>query len=84
VVQWIVGIWLVKQIDQTVNDRVDVQDGSPILSQNIQTDLALQINVGMVNVRLALHFGWGVRIVRGDGKDKFIGGVLPIASIGSY
>ena len=83
-VERIVGIGLVKQIDQTINDCIDIQDGSPILSQNVQTDLALQINVGMVNVRLALDLGWRVGVVSRDVEDELVCGALPVTGIGSY
>ena len=84
VIQWIVRVWLIEQIDQAVDDCVDVQDRPPVLSQNIQAHLALQINVWMVNVRLALDFGWGMGVVSRDGKNKFICGAFPVASIGGY
>ena len=81
-VERIVGIGFVKQINQSVNDRVNVQDGLPIFPQNIQADFALQVNVGMVNAGFAFHFGWCVGIVWGNDKSKVVGGAFPVTGIG--
>jgi len=58
VVEWIVGIGFVEEVNQTVNHRVDVQDGFPVLPQYIQTYFSLQIDVGVVNAGVAFDFGW--------------------------
>lgn len=84
VVEWIVGIGLVKQINQSIDNRIDIQDGPPVLSQNIQTNLSLQINVGVVNVGLALDLGRRVGVVGRDIENKVICGTLPVPSVGGY
>ena len=83
VIERIVGIWFVKQVDETVNDGINIQDWFPVLSQNVQAHFALQINVGMINLGLAFDFGRRVRIVRGNLERKVVGSTLPVARVGA-
>jgi hypothetical protein len=41
------------------NNRIQVQNRLPVLPQNIQTDIPLQVNIRMINLLRALHF-WRV------------------------
>ena len=36
---------------ETVDDGVDVEDGHPILTENVEADVALQVDVGVVHLR---------------------------------
>lgn len=36
---------------QPINDDVDIQDKLPVFTQNIEADIAFQINIGMVNLK---------------------------------
>jgi hypothetical protein len=81
VVQRIIRVWFVIQIDETINDRVDVQDRFPVFSQNVQTNFALQINVGVVNLRVALNLWRRMRVVWRDCKGKMIFCSAPVASV---
>ena len=40
-VQRVIGVRLVEEVDETVNHRIDVQDGLPIRTEDIQTHIAL-------------------------------------------
>ena len=65
-IERIIRVRLVEQINQAVNDCVDVQNGFPILPENVETDLTLEIDVGMVDARFAVDLGRSVRVVIGD------------------
>lgn len=51
---------------QANNDRVQVQHRLPVFSEDVQAHVAFQINVGVVDLLLAFHFGRVVRIVLVD------------------
>lgn len=57
-----------KQILQSVDNGIDCQDGLPVLAQDVQADVALQIDVRMIDLRLAFHLGRFVWVVRADLK----------------
>jgi hypothetical protein len=40
-------------------DSVQIQDGLPVLPENVETDVAFEIDVGVVDLLCALYF-WGV------------------------
>ena len=40
---------------EPVDDGVDGEDWLPVFPQDVETDIALQVNVGMVHLGLALH-----------------------------
>ena len=84
VIQRIVRIRLVKQENQPINNRVNIQNGLPILAQNVQTNFSLQVDVGMVNLGLAMNFGRRVWVVIGYVEFEFVGGVFPEAGVGGY
>jgi hypothetical protein len=82
-IEGILWIGLIKQKAQSINDGIDIQDGLPIFSQNVETDLAIEINVGMINFGIAFHLWGRMRIMRWNGKSKVVGSVSPVASVGS-
>jgi hypothetical protein len=84
VVQGIIRIGFVKEVNESVNDGINVEHGLPILSQNVETNLSLQINVWMVNLGLTFYFWGRMGIVRGNGKGEMIGRRLPVARIGTH
>lgn len=55
-----------EEILQTIDDGVDREHRLPILSQDIEAHVTVQINVGMINGGLALHLGWLVWIIGSD------------------
>jgi hypothetical protein len=61
-VEWVVWVWFVEQVDQTVDDGIDVKYGLPVLTQNVQTDVTLQIDIWVVDFRLACNFWRFMRI----------------------
>lgn len=57
-VERVVRIRFVEKIDEAVNDGVDVEDRAPIFTEDVQTDLPLQVDVRVVDLRLTLDLGW--------------------------
>ena len=49
-VEGVVGIGFEEEVLQSVDDGVDRQDGLPVLAEDVQTDVALQVDVRMVNL----------------------------------
>jgi hypothetical protein len=50
-IQRVVRVGLVEQVDETVDDRVDIQHGFPILAQDVQTDVAVEVDVRVVDLQ---------------------------------
>lgn len=55
---------------QPDNDSIEVQHRLPVLAQNVQAHLALEVDVGVVYLLSAEHLGGLVRKVLVDGKVK--------------
>lgn len=55
-IEWIIWIRFNKQEENTWDYVVEVQDGFPICSEDIETHIALQINVRMVNFSVTMNF----------------------------
>ena len=81
-VEWIVGVGLVKEVDEAVDDGVDVEDGLPVLPEDIEADLTLEVDVGVVDLAaadalrgldrvLVGHVDCSGGGVRGEGKGVF-------------
>lgn len=51
-VQWIVRIWLKEQILQADHDRVEVEDGLPVLSENVQAHISLEVDIRVVYLHI--------------------------------
>ena len=47
------------------NDGIEIEDWFPIFSEDVQTDIAFQIDVRVVDLLCALHLGGVVGICRG-------------------
>lgn len=82
-VEWIVGVGLVKEVDEAVDDGVDVEDGLPVLPEDVEADLTLEVDVGVVDARFAVDLGRGVGVMVGDLESEEVGGTLPEAGVGS-
>ena len=82
-VEWIVGVGLVKEVDEAIDDGVDVEDGLPVLPEDIEADLTLEVDVGVVDARFAVDLGRGVGVMVGDLESEEVGGTLPEAGVGS-
>ena len=69
---------------QTHNHRIKVKHRLPVLSQNVKTDIAFKIYVGMIYFLFAFHLGrvmWEILVYR---KVKVEGAVFVHALVGSY
>lgn len=82
VIEGVIWIGLVKQIDQSIYNSIDIQDWLPIFSQNIQTYFSIEIDIGMIDFGHAFHFGWRVRVMRWNGELEMIRGPPPVPSVG--
>lgn len=61
-VQWVLGVGLQEEILQAINYGVYRKDWLPVLSEDVEADVALEVNVGMINHCLTLHLGGIMRI----------------------
>ena len=82
-IERVVGIGLVKEINETLNDGIDVEDGLPVFTEDVETDLALEVDVRMVDSGLAVDLGRGMGVVVRDCECELICGALPEAGVGS-
>lgn len=62
-VEWIRWVWLDEEKLKTNHDRIEVQNRFPVFSQDVETDVAFEINIRMIYLLRALDFGRIVRIV---------------------
>jgi len=69
-VQRITRVRLEEQKLQAHDDGVQVEHGLPIFAQNVEADLALEIDVGVVDLLLAEDFGRVVREILVDGEGE--------------
>jgi hypothetical protein len=58
-VQRIIGVGLEEEVLKSDHDGVQVEDGLPVFTQDVEADVALEVEVGVVDLRL-----------RGSGKGK--------------
>ena len=63
-IERIVRIWLQEQVLKTDQDRVEVEHWLPVLTQNVQANVPLEVNVWMVDLgRGSMRMLAGVRRV---------------------
>ena len=65
--QRVVGVRLVEEVDQAVDDGVDVEDRLPVLPQNVEADVALEVDVRVEDFGIAVDLR---RLVRVHGRDR--------------
>jgi len=66
-----------KEVNNTINDRVDVQNRFPVLTQDVETHISLEVDVGVVNLGGAGHLGRLVGVVVWDHKAELVRCPLP-------
>lgn len=49
-VQWVIRVGLEEEILQADHDRVEVEDGLPVLAENVETDVAFEVDVWVVDL----------------------------------
>ena len=80
-VERVVRIWLVEEINETVDHSVDVQHWLPLLAENVQTHVSFQVDIGVIYLRAAGYFRGLVRVQRGDGNGEHVLGAAPEAGV---
>jgi hypothetical protein len=72
VVERVVGVGLVEEVDDAVDDSVDVEDGLPLVAEDVEADVPLEVDVGVVDLRGdGVCVGMGVGVVRvSDGASS--------------
>ena len=78
-VQWIIGVWLDEQEDQSQNDRVHSENRFPVFPQDIETDVPLQVDVRVVDWREAQALGSSEWVVVSNINGEFVLATLPNA-----
>ena len=62
-VERVVGVGLQEQKVEAEDDCTDAKDGLPVCTQDVQTHIALQVNIGVVDLGVAVHLGRLMRVV---------------------
>merc|ERR1719362_1953729 len=81
-VQRIARIWFQEQVEKAVDDRRDGQHWLPVLTQNVEAHIALEVDVWMVDFRLTFHFGRLMRIEWRYIENERVACSLPKAFVG--
>lgn len=81
-VQGIVRIGITEQKRKPVYHRVDIQHRFPVLPQDIDTDVPLEIDVGVVDFGVAYDLGGFVGVVGGHGEGEAVAGASPVPFVG--
>ena len=58
-------IWLIQQALEANENRLYTVSGTPLFLQNVQTNVAMLINIGMETGGLELYCRSSVRVIRG-------------------
>lgn len=69
-VEGIVGVRFEEEVLQPDHDGVQVEDGFPVLAEDVEADVAVEVEVGVVHFRDAFHFRRLVRVVVVDCESK--------------
>lgn len=70
-VQWVLGVGLQEEILQAINYGVYRKDWLPVLSEDVEADVALEVNIGMINHCLTLHLGRVVWVTLSHLKTEY-------------
>lgn len=69
-VQRVAGVGLEEEELQADDDGIEVQHGLPVFAQDVEADVALEVDVGVVDLLFALDFRRLVRKVLADGEGE--------------
>lgn len=76
-VQRVVGVWLKEEENQAHNDVADVEDGLPVSPEDIEANVAIHVDVGVVDGRVAVDRGRLVRVLRRDAHGEVVLATAP-------
>jgi len=65
-VEGVFGIRFEEEVLESVDDGIDGQHGFPVLAEDVEADVALEINVRVIDLGLTFHFRRLVRIRLAD------------------
>jgi hypothetical protein len=82
-VKWIVWVWLQEQKYETIYHGADGENGFPVLSQNVEANVSVRIDVRMIYRRFAFNLRGIVGIHGLDCERESEAAVFPEALIGS-
>jgi hypothetical protein len=49
VIQWVIWIWLIKQIDEAVNYGIDIQNWFPVFTENVEANISFKVYVWVID-----------------------------------
>ena len=81
-VQGIAGVGLEEEELQANDDGVEIEDGLPVLAQDVEADVAVEVDVGVVDLLFALYFRRFVGEVLADGEGEIELAALVEALVG--
>lgn len=84
VVQRIVRVGVVEEVDEPIDDRVNIKNRLPVLPEDVETDVTLLVDIGVVDLGVAVHLGRVVGVEGRNGEGEVVLGSLPVASVGTH
>ena len=83
-VQRVFRVGFEEQILESVYDGIYSEDGLPVLAQYVEANIALEINVRMINLRFAFHFRRLMRIGLShfEAKHEFSSAIESLRKVG--
>ena len=77
VVEWVVRIRLQEEEDESHDYVSDVQDRFPVGAEDVEADVAVGVDIRVVNGRVAVHYGRLIRVFVRDAHRKVELGTHP-------
>ena len=78
-VDWVVRVGLDEQEHQSENDVIYAEPRFPVVFQDVEADISLQVDVRVVDLGNALAFGRIIRVVGADLHSKDVFAAAPDA-----
>ena len=76
-VKWVIWVGLDEKEDQAQNDWVHSKHWLPVSAQDVEADVAICVDVWMVDRRVTMDFGGFMGVVVGDVYPEFVFATLP-------
>lgn len=82
-VERVSGIRFEHEVEKSVNNGGNREDGFPVFAEDVEANVAVKVDVGMVDRRFAFNFGRIVGIEWFDEECEFESGIFPEPFIGA-